>query len=290
MPTVTPRPVCVLGGGRSGTSLLARTLILLGVDFGPEERMAPANELNPRGFWELSDVCVLNDDVRATWGGRHFDIPRLSRGWERAAELDPFRERIAGIVERWFAAGGRRWGFKHAGNSFTAPLWRSAVGELDYVICVRNPLEVMASGLAGADRLLPDGEPPNWQLWTYTYAESLRNSSGARRTFVFYDDWFVDPVAVVDRLAEFLYGEADRVPVERRADVAATVDDDLHRQRASEIDLATAEHVPVEVRALYFVLRDLAGAEASGDDRAAALEAMAQALDHRWPPAFERVR
>lgn len=273
-----------MGTGRSGTSLVARAVNLLGVDFGPEDEMLQPNELNPRGFWELLDVCALNDDVQATWGRSHFEPPRLERGWERASELEPFRARVEAIVARHFA-NGRRWGFKHAGNTLTSPLWRSVVGELDHVICVRNPLEVRASGEAGWDLLMPgsDAEFPDWQLWAYSYCVALRDTVGSRRTFVFYDDWFVDPATVVDHLASFLYGDADNVSGDMRAAAAATVDPGLHRQRSSELQLATAEHVPIEVRALYFLMRDLAVAESRGEERARALQAVASTMDRRWP-------
>jgi hypothetical protein len=279
-------PVCVLGSGRSGTSLLARAVSLLGVDFGAQEAMLQANELNPRGFWELLDVCALNDDVQASWGGSHFEPPRLEQGWEQAPELEPFRARIEAIVESHFP-DGRRWGFKHSGNTLTSPLWRSVVGELDYVICVRNPIEVDASGRAGWELLKMNREiepPDDWQLWVFFYCEALRNTAGARRAFVFYDDWFSDPRAVVDYLARFLYDDTGRVSDETRAGVATIVEDGLYRQRATELDLASDEQVPIEVRALYFLMRDLANAESRGEERAQALQAVAKAMDHRWLP------
>jgi hypothetical protein len=272
------RPVCVLGAGRSGTSLVAQALSLLGIYFGREEAMARPNELNPHGFWELLDAGALNEDVAASW--REMTVDRPRPGWEEAPELEPFRARIEAIVERHFAGRGR-WGFKHSGNTLTSPLWQSVVGEMDYVICVRNPLEVRASMEAGRDllKLGPEMESPDWQLWAYAYCEALRNTAGQRRTFVFYGDWFADSAKVVDGLAAFLHGDTESVAGEVRERIVATVDDDLHRQRASELDLAAAEHVPIEVRALYFLMRDLAVAESRGGERARALQIVAAAMD-----------
>lgn len=267
-------PVCVMGAGRSGTSLLARAVILLGIYFGREEAMAQPNELNPRGFWELLEVGALNEQVLESTPSRR------QAGWETAAELESFRARIETIIERHFAGQGR-WGFKHWSNTLVSPLWQAVVGKLDYVICLRNPLEIRASVEAGRN-LLPDAgkKPANWRLWASYYCEALRNTAGQRRAFVFYGDWFVDPLRVVDELTTFLYGDADQVAAKVRAQVAATVEGSLYRQRASELDLAVAEQVPSEVRALYFLMRDLAVAESRGEERAQALQAVAVAMDH----------
>ena len=53
----------VLGMHRSGTSVLARLLNLMGVYFGPEGISTGANQENPKGFWERKDVRQLNDGV-----------------------------------------------------------------------------------------------------------------------------------------------------------------------------------------------------------------------------------
>ena len=51
----------VLGMHRSGTSVLARLLNLMGAYFGPEGSSTGANEENHKGFWERRDVRNLND-------------------------------------------------------------------------------------------------------------------------------------------------------------------------------------------------------------------------------------
>lgn len=46
-----PRPICVLSVGRSGSSLAARAVNLLGVHLGVEEDLMPPSQQNERGFW-----------------------------------------------------------------------------------------------------------------------------------------------------------------------------------------------------------------------------------------------
>ena len=50
--TTLELPVCILGMGRSGTSLTARVLNLLGVDLGPESGFVERSEQNVTGYWE----------------------------------------------------------------------------------------------------------------------------------------------------------------------------------------------------------------------------------------------
>jgi hypothetical protein len=272
--TPAPRPVCVLGVGRSGTSLAARALGDLGVELGSEDDMLPPSELNPGGFWELREVLELNEEILAALGGTWWQAPPRPAGWERRPELEPFVARIADLVARHFG-GAARWGFKDPRTTLTLPLWRRAVGEFDHVICLRNPLETVASAGNG----LPPGADPV-AIWTTYTCEALRLTEGRRRTFVFYEDWSIDPVAVARGLARFL-GIADD---SEAAPPGAAFDADLHREHAGELELAARGDIPFAARALHFLVRDLARAEASGEaDRAAALQRLATSLESSAP-------
>lgn len=272
------RPVCVLGVVRSGTSLTARVLNTLGLDLGPEDTMVPAGEINPRGFWEQLEVNKLNSDVLAALGGTAWRPPPRPPGWELADDMADLRARIAELVERYFGQS-ERWGLK--GSSLTLPIWRAVVGELDYVVCVRNPLEVVASvdAVASAGEPLTQGHT-ELALWLHYTCEALRLTTGGRRIFVFYEEWIDRPERVVDRLGRFLHGVdwASGGADARRA--FAEWDPSLRRQRASDVELAERAEVPFEGRAFHFLVRSLAEAERRGDEeRAEALQVVAAALD-----------
>ena len=65
--------IFVCGMHRSGTSVIARLLNMLGVYFGPEGSGLAANADNPKGFWERADIVALNDAILADAGARWFD-------------------------------------------------------------------------------------------------------------------------------------------------------------------------------------------------------------------------
>lgn len=70
--------VIVLGMHRSGTSVLARILNLMGLYLGPEGMSTGANPENPKGFWERRDVRFLNDAV----------LHSVGCDWDRVSCLD----------------------------------------------------------------------------------------------------------------------------------------------------------------------------------------------------------
>jgi hypothetical protein len=262
-----------LGVGRSGTSLAARSLNVLGVDLGREETMLPPGEGNPRGFWEQREVVELNDEILEALGGTWWYPPPRPPGWETADDMAVFRARIADLVKRHFA-GSARWGFKDPRTTLTLPVWRLIAGEFDYVICLRNPLEVMSS----ADGALPR-EVDEVGLWLHYGCEALRLTAGRRRTFVFYEEWMDDPLGVSRRLGCFVHGLNGAEDDHMMERAAAEWDPDLRHERADDLELARRDDVAVEARALHFLIRALADAERNDDEHARALNAVASALD-----------
>lgn len=68
--------VVVLGPFRSGTSLVARMLSELGVDFGDFETMEPApDRYNPTGYFQHREVALVNRHLIGRAGGGGEDIP-----------------------------------------------------------------------------------------------------------------------------------------------------------------------------------------------------------------------
>jgi len=60
--------ILVLGMHRSGTSMVARLLNMMGVYFAPEGVEMPAHHSNPKGFWERKDVYELSKRLLASAG------------------------------------------------------------------------------------------------------------------------------------------------------------------------------------------------------------------------------
>lgn len=258
-------PVCVLGMARSGTSLTARILNLLGVELGPAEAlMRPAENNNPAGFWEHEAIADLNEEILAALSetpppylqGWRWPPP-LHEGWENDRRLDLLRDKAGSILRQSFA-GSEIWGWKDPRNCLTLPFWQRLVPGLRYVICVRHPLDVAAS-LETRDGM---SQEEAIQLWLRYMSVAVMHTSGRRRAFVSYEGYFPGWEEQAERLAGLLGvpGLSDA----GREEIAGQVDQRLRHHREGERSGANDDQeaaFPREAAELYEALSALTGPE-----------------------------
>jgi Sulfotransferase family len=237
-------PVAIAGMHRSGSSLIARLLNLCGLDLGPEDRLMPAAKDNPEGFWESLPFVHVNDYLIGEFGGWWDRPSQPLPGWECASVLDFRREQARALPGELGLA--EPWGWKDPRNSLTIPFWLSLWPKLRIVACVRHPLEA-ASSLLQRDRF-PFGKSLN--LWREYYHRLVSSSPTAALIVTHFDAFFIDPVAELTRLVEFLQLPADRHRIESAC--AAVVTGLRHSQLdAGELaDAATS----IELQQLYLRL------------------------------------
>jgi hypothetical protein len=140
--------VCITGMHRSGTSLTARALYLLGVSLGAFDRLMVPGSDNPAGYWENRDVKELNDEIFARLGGAWDVPPVLEPGWELDPSLDALRSRASVVLDAAFGASpleGGIVGWKDPRLSLLLPFWRTVTPISATVVVVRHPLEVAES-------------------------------------------------------------------------------------------------------------------------------------------------
>ena len=249
------RAINVVGMHRSGTSLTARALNLLGMDLGREEGLTlPGRVENPRGFWERKAIKELNDELFASFGGSWSEPPDLEPGWDHAPALADLREQAKRVLDEEFTSS-ELYGWKDPRCSLLLPFWQLLVPDLSYVICLRHP-EAVARSL---DRRGNDLEPGRAHaLWLRYTASALVNTRGARRVLVFYEDFFEDLDRQVDALATFLDKDPAQLDPEVRAEIRSLADPSLFRNRTGPDD---DSGLPADVRAMWIALR--AGTTAS---------------------------
>ena len=138
--------VVVLGMHRSGTSLLANILHLLGVDM--LDQPTHASTKNETGFWERQDILALQDEILATLGvpiGSPAHAVPFASGWWRSVDIRPLKERLRDLVGEHLKTVRRPWGFKDPRTCRLLPLWGEILEELDvsprFVWAVRHPAE-----------------------------------------------------------------------------------------------------------------------------------------------------
>ena len=128
-------PLLILGGHRSGTSLVSGLLWRVGLHMGD---LVPAGPDNPRGFFESAAVLQAHEDLLAAQE-RDWTCPP-HRFDPRAGDLAPLAAVIAEL-----ASAGRPWGVKDPRLLFLLPAWVELLPAMRLVGVVRHPAAVAAS-------------------------------------------------------------------------------------------------------------------------------------------------
>jgi GT2 family glycosyltransferase/glycosyltransferase involved in cell wall biosynthesis len=223
----------VLGMHRSGTSVLARLLNMMGAYFGPEGVNTGANKENPKGFWERRDVRQLND----------FVLQSVGCDWDRVADfkirtlpdavVNEFRTRASNIVLEMDAH--RPWLLKEPRLCLLLELWKE---HFEVPVCLhiyRHPLEVAQSLLAR------NGIPTHTgiALWEKYNNTALKASRGLPRLTVSHNNLMNMPEVEVKNIYEQLLGfDVDSLRMPSKREITSFVRNDLYRERVNEDKLA----------------------------------------------------
>ncbi|WP_296603994.1 sulfotransferase [Nocardioides sp.] len=142
--STSTRPLIVLGMHRSGTSLMARLLSDLGWYLGrPEELLGPRED-NPDGFFERTDVQVLNDRILSQVGASWDGPPDVCELLDLEAEVG---EQVAALLATLSKdAAAAPFAVKDPRLCVLWPVWeRHLPPDAKLVLIFRHPAEVAAS-------------------------------------------------------------------------------------------------------------------------------------------------
>jgi len=224
--------VLMLGMHRSGTSALAGTLALAGVELG--KRLVPPGADNPKGFFEHDAVWRIHHDLLVELGSSWHDIRPLPAGWVQTEPARRAQERLRAEVAQDFSAVPL-WGVKDPRLSRIFPLWPPLLVEMGVVpkviLALRDPLEVAAS-LGKRDGL---GRAHALALWLRYCLDAERSTRDMSRTVQYYPDLMANWKSELER-QESVLGLTLRRPFDETA-IAAFLDPQL-RHRPAEPDWA----------------------------------------------------
>lgn len=201
--------VIVLGMHRSGTSLLANVLHLLGVDMLDQPTYASAK--NQTGFWERQDIVALHDEILGVLnvpiGSPAHAIP-FAPGWWRSVEIKPQKKKLRDLVAGHLEQVRRPWGFKDPRTCRLLPLWGEILEELDvsprFVWAVRHPAESSLSMSLKNPQHRPIPVPQSEVMWLAYNYDILRYVGRHWPIIVPYDAWFDDAMALAHDLGREL--------------------------------------------------------------------------------------
>ena len=242
------RAIAIIGFPRSGTSLVARLCNLLGVEFGPEADLLPmATGDNPRGYWEPRWINDLNDRLLELLGTTWWRPLYAEEGWEQRPEFAELRAQADAELGEKFN-GARIWGWKDPRTALTRPFWRQLVPDAEYVLCLRNPADAIASLQRRPEPTLSVEE---WgRMWLEYLGRALRETAGRSLHVIFYEDLFDRSEETIAGLAAFL--GAERIDTH---ELQSTVEGELRHHTTTPGQLAGLPGIPAEARALFLLLR-----------------------------------
>ncbi len=247
--------ILVLGMHRSGTSALAGTLPLLGIDLG-EHLGEPAAD-NPKGFFEDFRATRLHEAIFESMGLAWHFPSALPLDWPESAPLAELRGRLANIA-REFVDRGRPWCLKDPRLSRLLPAWTPVVASLGlrvrYVVMVRDPTQVAASLARRGDMSHQEGL---W-LWLAYMLDAERHTRGASRAWVSYDDLLDSPVVCMERLAERLGLRWPIEPAGVEDEIRGFLDPALRHHRAYRENEGPKDTLPTPVARLFATLNQAA--------------------------------
>jgi hypothetical protein len=201
--------VVVLGMPRSGTSLLANLIQVMGVNLG--NNLVKANEDNPEGYWENEDISRMQKEfieLGIKVGGADRSLLAVPPGYWDRPEFDESKRQLRDLVAQQIAQSPGLWGFKDSRTTRILPIWKEVFEELGleptYLLALRNPLAVAASMAK-----LWETSPGLAQLmWLTHNVDDLAGTGRQLRLVVDYDRWFTHPNEQLAALASALGLEA----------------------------------------------------------------------------------
>jgi len=233
-----PQPkrfIVTLGMHRCGTSVLTRSLRVLGVDLG-ERLMPPVTSNNEKGFWEDIDLNDLNVELLHRIGYEwHSTRPIQAAEWQ-AENLEDLRARARDWLDSRFEKA-QVFGAKDPRLARTLPFWMPLLRERNivasFVIAYRNPLSC-AKSLAKRDAFPAE---KSFLLWTEHMLNAIELSDGSPRLVVDYDALLECPTVQLQRMAKQLNLPFDSNGPELKEFSEDFLDPQLRHDKVSEDQL-----------------------------------------------------
>ena len=229
----------VLGMHRSGTSIVARLLNLMGAYFGPEGASLGASNQNPKGFWERRDVIELNDLLIRSAGCEWNRPLAFAASAVPEADLAAFQERASRLLLDLDAH--RPWMVKEPRFCLTLPVWRPLLEVPIGIHVVRHPVEVASSLRTRNDIAINVG----LELWDFYTRNAIAATAEMPHVVVSHHALVEKPVEAVEELFHALAKHRVaglRMP--NPQEITAFISLELYRERATREDLVIFNDAP----------------------------------------------
>lgn len=207
--------VCILGTGKSGTSMITRVINLMGIYLGKSEDIkVPNKDVNTQGYWENIKITKIHDEILKEFNSSLESTRPLPNEWWKLPKIEKYKIRLMELIKNELDEQVL-WGFKDPRLCVMLPLWERLFYILDidpmFVIPIRNPIDV-ANSLMKSDGL---GFNYGLCLWYYHMVNIIDGTKGYNRIFIKYDDMVENPDSNLNNLGNFLSMSLSEEDVEK---------------------------------------------------------------------------
>jgi hypothetical protein len=245
--------IVIIGMHRSGTSMVAQLLHQCGLFLGSADQLLGATSGNQDGHFEHLGFLKINEGLLRYFGGSWESPPKLNPGWERDAALAELFAAARALLQTF--SGKSLWGWKEPRTTILLPFWKSLIPNLQFVICVRSPLDV-ANSLARRDRVPMERGVILWNRYMHA---AIEHTEGWPRLLAFYEDFFANGNAAADKLLRFCGLQS---PDDSSA-WDSVIRDELRHYKTEMTDLLEDRSIPIEYKLMYIGLRALSSTESA---------------------------
>ncbi len=196
------KTVIVLGAARSGTSVTAGILDILGVDFG---NVMSSGYGNPSGYFEDKEIRYLTTEVFKQAGGDLMKPPPLEKILQQKDKVEDKIKKLCLNKSR----GKLLWGWKLPSSNLIVEWFLPYVKNPYFIVVLRNPLSVATSLVKfetykGSQTLTLCEALRLGNYFNKEIIELLKRHPDLPRIFVAYEDLMEEPIKESKKLADFL--------------------------------------------------------------------------------------
>jgi hypothetical protein len=193
--------IIVLGMHRSGTSMITRGLLALGVELG--DSLIQSAYDNPKGFWEDRNIVGINEALLAI-SGQTWDSAGLDENVDfYGEEYEQLRNEARSYIQEVFISK-ELWGFKDPRTALLLGFWLPLLEEMgvsiSFVVSVRNPAAVVQS----LERRNGFSYEKSYAMWLGHMNAAINGIGSYSAVVVDYKRMLIEPIRQLERIAERL--------------------------------------------------------------------------------------
>lgn len=191
--------VIVLGMHRSGTSVATQMLTRLGLTGPAPSDEIPADDDNPRGYFESRTLTLLGDEVLLALGATWDAPPTVEEVSESLPILDRLMPRAQRAIEK--LARAEPWVWKDPRTCVLLPFWSRLLGGGEPAVMVYRSARDVATSL-----LKRNGLPLAYglALWERYTLSALQVARGRAIHIATYESLLADPQSWLAEIREFV--------------------------------------------------------------------------------------